>query len=62
MHREWAEARSASRSGMRGPFVRGEVATPNLSGNHDAASEARHPLFRNDDTAFPYPEVPISAR
>ena len=28
----------------------GEVATPNLVGKHDAASEARHPSFRNDDT------------
>ena len=27
LHREWAEAQSASRSGMRGPCVRGKVAT-----------------------------------
>ena len=26
-HREWAEVRNTSRSGMRGPCVRGEVAT-----------------------------------
>jgi hypothetical protein len=35
---------------MKGSCTRGEVVTPNLVGNHDTASEARHPLIRNDGT------------
>ena len=47
-NRKWAEAQSASRPGMRSPFIRGNAAIHGLQGIN---GEHRYPSVRNNDAA-----------